>query len=145
MESFRTSEAARFDHVMYTSSIITACYAADLRSKTRLRVKSGGVVRPLVSNLDELSDRNAHRIEWSVQHIVMAWDQLATSVGVRSTEELLQQFTFLRRPWAHLGAFDDERDEVIVSRDEAHPTLLTRARQGTARSPSISCRVSLLT
>lgn len=55
MESFRTSVAMRLDEVMYTFSIIVACYTMDPRSKTRFPV-DGACFRAFpVLNLDRLA------------------------------------------------------------------------------------------
>lgn len=56
----------------------------------------------------------------------MAWDQLATSVKVRTMRELVQPFIALQRPWALFEVFNDEKDEVFVDCDERAPYALDR-------------------
>lgn len=60
--SVRTSMATQLEQFLYTSSIITAFYATDSRSKKRFRVEGGGIPAPSVFRLDRLSDRTAHCI-----------------------------------------------------------------------------------
>lgn len=67
--TFGTFVATRFEEVLHTSFIVVACYALDLRSKTRFRVEGKGFAAPQVLNLDSLSDGHAHSLGWSVQGI----------------------------------------------------------------------------
>lgn len=91
LDSFLISVATQFDQVMYTSSIIIACYATDSQSKRGIPIEGRGSAAPSVLTLYTLRDRSPSRIGWSFQHNVTALDQLATSVAARSTEKLVQR------------------------------------------------------
>lgn len=95
LDSFHMSVAFQFEQVVYIPFIIKACYVTDSLSKKRLRVKSGGFLAPPALDIDILSDCNAHCIACSVQRIVMAWDQLATSAGVKAQSSWYSCLLFL--------------------------------------------------
>lgn len=67
---------------------------------------------------DRLNDCSGHRMGWSAQRTVKARDHLANFVGVRTMEELVQPFIMLRKACACFEVFNEEADEVFISRDE---------------------------
>lgn len=109
MDRLRTSRAMQLEQVLYTFAFITDRYATSLRSKRRFRVEGGRLVAFSALNLHRPTDRSAHLIGCSTQGIVTTWAQLAASVRVCTTEELVQLFIVLRRPWARPEVLGDER------------------------------------
>lgn len=70
------------------------------------------MARPVLSR-DRDSYRIDHRILWSAQRTVTAWDQVADFVGIRTTEKLLQPFIVLRRSWACPEVLNHGKGEIF--------------------------------
>lgn len=127
VDSLGMPMATQFGQVVYTSSIVMACYATDLRRRNGFRVEGTGFADPSVLSLDMPRDPTAYGIRWSALRIVKSWDQLSNSVTVRNLEELVQPFVVFRRPWACFRVFSNEGWEFFVGQNESALSNLERS------------------
>lgn len=119
VDSFWKYVATKVEEVEYTSFFFMACYTTSLLNKKRFPRGGGGFVTAAVRSFHRLDNRSAHRTRSSDEGIATAWDQLATSVGFCTTEELESPSTVCRKLWPRFSVLEDEGKEALAGCDDS--------------------------
>lgn len=83
----------------------------------RCRPMEGDFVIASLQHYAKLGHWNVHHTGWSFQRNIHAWDNLAFSVGISTTKDLLRPFILLKSPWVLVDFTrgDEEKQSVCYS------------------------------